>query len=164
MKNKNQERMTSMEFRAKYNNLMKEKKKNKFNVAPKPERTWNGFFRGREQTIVYKSREEVLWFIDLIHQLNNGLITELSIREKFLLIEKTENNTAIYYESDFFYYDMARSLWVILEIKGKKTQTYIRNKNIMLRKYPKILFVEYSIKEKLVKEYSDGKLIACYPG
>lgn len=119
-------------------------KKNKFNTADKPDRTWSGLYEGFEQTIVFDSEKEMKRFIDLKLAARAGQITNLQLQKRFLITPKQKDERASYYYSDFFYCENGQ--WIVEDVKSditKKKQTYINKRKEMKRQYPTLIFREF---------------------
>ena len=101
-------------------------KANKYNVAAKEDRTYNG--------IVFDSKAEMKRYIEL--------------QPVFELQPPFEKDgvkyRAIKYKADFSYYDRKTYKKVIEDVKGHKTKEYQIKKKLLLKRYPAINFVEVS--------------------
>lgn len=119
------------------------KKKHKYNVSSKEERTWEGFFRGRNQKIVFDSKAEMVRFNQLLFLEKEGQIHSLQRQERFLLAEEKIGDATFLttYISDFSYFEKS-GVFVVEDKKGKKTQTYLRKKKMFKAKYPDVVFLE----------------------
>jgi len=114
------------------------KKKNKYNVSAKEDRTYNG--------IVFDSKAEMKRYIELKALEIAGEIKQLTLQPEYILQESFEYNKKKYrdikYQADFVY---TKGKDVIVEdVKGKKTKEYMIKKKLLLKRYPTINFVEVS--------------------
>lgn len=109
-------------------------KSNKFNVAPKEDRTFFGEFRGRKQKIVFDSKKEMEYFYYLLRLEISGAISSLQIKEKFDL-----DLDGKFYESDFSFY--FNSEFYAIDVKGVKTDVFKMKWAIVKRLYPKVNFL-----------------------
>ena len=116
---------------------MKLKRKNKYNVAEKEDRTWTGEWRGRIQTITFDSKKEMEVFIgEILILAKDKQYLDVSLQEKFILSE------GVKYYADFYFYDIQDKKWHVVDVKGRKTQVYQIKKKLFKKTYPEILFEE----------------------
>lgn len=121
------------------------KKTNRYNVAPKPDRTWSGIWRGRKQTIVFDSKREMNYCIGLIIQERSGRISGLRFQEPFRLTDGSESEKVQSYYVDYCYFDNGRKKWVAGDVKSEytaKDQKYINKRKSLKQKFPNIEFEE----------------------
>lgn len=111
-------------------------RKNKYNVAPKEARIWEGMFRGRKQEILFDSLKEKNRFIELLILEKRGEICNLSIKERFPIGVKNR-----VYESDFYYFDLKKKRWVIEDTKGVLTDVAKIKIDAIQQNYPEIAFI-----------------------
>ncbi len=116
------------------------KRKHKYGIASKQNRTWKGIWRGREQTIVFHSKKEMNRFCELLILVKANLISELSIQESFLLQEAFGDEREIKYFADFMY--LEKGEWVVEDVKGLKTDMYIQKRKLFKYKFRNIIFTE----------------------
>jgi len=109
------ERMTASEYRRRIG----KPKTNKYKVAPKPDRTWVGEYRGRNQTIVFGSKAEMERFEHLKWKQEIGVVSHLMLQESFPIGIKKR-----VYRADFSYFDERDKKWVIEDVKGKETDVF----------------------------------------
>lgn len=126
-----------------YHKLMEQPKKGKYNVAPKPLRTWTGFFRGRQQTIVFDSKREMEFCVSLILQQRQGIIKELRFQEPFRITGSSSSEKPQSYYVDYCY--LKDGKWIAGDVKSEytaKDQTYINKRKALKEKFPNIEFEE----------------------
>jgi hypothetical protein len=127
------ERMSTKEFRE----TMAKKKPSKYRNKIT---TICTHFRGRIQYIRFHSVKEAHRFIDLLTLSRNKEISELALQERFILVEASETEKPITYVADFVYLKNGR--WVVEDVKGFKTQTYINKRKLFKKKFADMEFVE----------------------
>ncbi len=113
-------------------------KANKYHVSDKSERTWTGYYLGRDQTIVFDSKKEMRRFQNLLVCQEYGEITSLHLQEKFII----GLDPITIYIADFLYFDPRKRTWVVEEVKGFWTEIAKKKKRLFQQKYPDIEFVE----------------------
>lgn len=100
---------------------------NKFNVAPKEERTYND--------IVFSSKMEMKRYMQLMDLLLAGHIDNLLLQVPFETIPKSEWSKAEKYVADFVYYDVEKKKNVIEDVKGYRTRLFNKKWKIMQKRY-----------------------------
>jgi len=113
--------------------LAQNSKRNKYGVADKSNRTWTGFFRGREQTIIFDSAKEMNRFCELLWYGSN--LMDLQLQERFLI----GTDPITYYVTDFYYLDALRQSWIAEEVKGFWTRDAKKKVKLFREKYPDII-------------------------
>jgi len=106
---------------------------NKYFVAPKEERTYQG--------IVFSSKLEMNRYIELFLLQKTGEITNLRLQPKYVLIpaytnaagKKVQNVT---YVADFEYFDNRSGSYVVEDCKGYHTPIFKLKQKIFEYKYP----------------------------
>lgn len=88
--------------------------------------------------ITFDSQKEMRRYIELVGMQEAGLISDLHLQEHFTLQETFtfpdgETVRGRKYIADFTYYDQAGN-WIIEDVKGMKTQSYIDKKKEMAKK------------------------------
>jgi hypothetical protein len=98
-----------------YRELLKKEKQNKYHVAPKEARTWDG--------IVFASKAEMHRYRQLKLMERAGVIKDLKSQPKYMIIPGFKKNgvkyQATHYVADFSYYDVEKGLTVIEDVKAK---------------------------------------------
>jgi hypothetical protein len=116
-------------------------RRNKYNVSDKQARTKDG--------VVFDSAAEMKRYADLKIMEYTGLISDLELQPRFLLLEKTPRTRRHVYTADFMYKERGRA--VVEDVKGYKTTDYALRRDLFLAQYAEIGFRE--IHGGLVKEY-----------
>ena len=115
--------------------------KNKYGVAPKAERTYNG--------IVFASKAEMNRYKQLLLIEKSGAIQDLELQPEYLLQDKythmltQRKYSAIKYKGDFRYKENGHV--VVEDVKGHITKEYAIKKKILLKLYPDIDFREIAV-------------------
>ena len=74
----------------------------------------------------------------------SGVIAELELQPKFLLIPKTEKGgRAVYYKADFKYTKNGKTIYE--DVKGVQTEVYKLKKKLLFYHYPDICFFENKV-------------------
>jgi hypothetical protein len=115
--------------------------RNKYNVSDKAKRTKDG--------LVFDSAAEMKRYADLEIMEQAGLISDLELQPRFLLLEKTPRTRRHVYTADFMYKERERT--VVEEVKGYKTTDYALRRDLFLIRNPGVRFRE--ICRGKVKEY-----------
>ncbi|MEI6221195.1 MAG: DUF1064 domain-containing protein [bacterium] len=102
------------------------KKKHKYGVAPKEERTLDG--------VTFASKAEMRRYCQLKLMEKVKDIQDLKLQPKFELY------AGIKYVADFSYYE--NSVFVVEDVKGMVTPVYRIKKKMLLHKYPNLDFRE----------------------
>lgn len=111
-------------------------KKHKYNVAAKERRTVDG--------ITFASMGEMNRYLELKMLETAGIISDLELQPKFLLIPKTEKGgRAVYYYADFKYTKNGSIIYE--DVKGVQTDVYKLKKKLLFYKYPEINFFENKV-------------------
>lgn len=99
--------------------------------------------------IKFDSKKEKSRFIELKQLEKAGIIKELELQPKFLLLDtihyKGKTYPKTYYKADFKYFDNEKGKYIIEDIKSPitaKDKVYRIKIKILLTKYPDIDFVE----------------------
>lgn len=114
----------------------------------------NGFFMFKypkyhnKKTVVdgitFDSRKESERYMTLKQKQKDGLISELEMQKKFLIVPKENGNRrARYYVADFVYLENGKK--VIEDVKSpitKKNPVYSLKKALILYLYPEYTFIE----------------------
>jgi hypothetical protein len=86
----------------------------------------------------------------LIDRWKSGEIANLKIHPVFMLQEAFEKDRVVYsaltYEADFQYWDVARKEIVIEDVKGLATDVYLIKKKLFEKKYPLLKITEIKIR------------------
>lgn len=110
------------------------RKAHKYHVASKERRTFGN--------ITFDSMAEMKRYHELKMLETSGVITDLELQPKFLLIPKTaKGGRAVYYSADFKYIKDGKTIYE--DVKGYKTDVYKLKKKLLLWQYPDINFYEY---------------------
>lgn len=111
-------------------------KNHKYKVASKERRTACG--------ITFDSMAEMNRYLELKLLEKSGIIAELELQPKFLLIPKTKKGgQAVYYKADFKYIKNGKTIYE--DVKGVQTPVYKLKKKLLLYKYPDICFFENKV-------------------
>ena len=115
----------------------------KYRVSAPEHRTWTGFFRGREQTILFHSKKEMLRFDQLLFLLKAGEIRELQLQERFLVSDEIIGKKLFksFYFADFTYFGKGDGL-VVEDVKGFRTAIYKAKLKKLRSRYPDVVFLE----------------------
>lgn len=137
------EKMTASE----YLKMLKDTECNKsiYRVAPKPERTWIGFWRGRKQTIVFDSKREMQHCVSLILQERAGNISSLRFQEPFRMTDTSSSEKMQSYYVDYCYFIPSTGKWIAGDVKSSwtaKDQKYINKRKLLKEKFSAIEFEE----------------------
>lgn len=99
--------------------------------------------------IKFDSKKERARFITLKQLEKAGIIKELELQPKFLLLDtihyKGKTYPKTYYKADFKYFDNEKGKYIIEDIKSPitaKDKTYRLKIKMLLTKYPDIDFIE----------------------
>ena len=112
------------------------RKPHKYKVASKDRRTVDG--------ITFDSLAEMNRYLELKMLEKSGIITNLELQPKFLLIPKTEKGgRAVYYYADFKYTKDGKTVYE--DVKGVLTESYKLKKKLLLYTYPDIYFIENKV-------------------
>ena len=90
--------------------------------------------------ITFDSKKEAEYYKTLKHQEQAGLIHNLELQKKFLLIPKQYDKTgkvaerACYYKADFCYYD-EKGNYHVVDVKGYILPSYVLKRKLMLWKH-----------------------------
>ncbi len=118
---------------------------NKFNISEKSYRIYEG--------IIFDSKAEMSRYIELKILESSGIISELSLQPRFTILDKGYRNRKRVYTADFMYAE--NGVWVVEDVKGKKTEAYSLRRDIFLSLYPQYIFRENT--NGVIKEYKDMK-------
>lgn len=119
-----------------YDELAVIPKSNKYKVASKDRRTADG--------ITFHSMAEMNRYRELKGLEKAGIISDLELQPKLLLIPKTEKGgRAVYYYADFGYTENGKRIYE--DIKGFLTKEYKLKKKLLLWQYPDIQFYENKV-------------------
>ncbi|WP_215905087.1 DUF1064 domain-containing protein [Treponema phagedenis] len=109
----------------------------KYKTAPKEQRTADG--------IVFASKAEMLRYKELRLLEKSGVIKNLELQPKFLIIPATEKGgRATHYVADFRYTTKGGGE-IVEDVKGVKTEVYKLKKKLLLWQYPEINFYENKV-------------------
>ena len=115
---------------------MNRRKLHKYNVSSKERRTVDG--------ITFDSMAEMNRYMELKMLERAGIITDLELQPKFLLIPKTEKGgRAVYYIADFKYVKDGKTIYE--DVKGVQTTVCKLKKKLLFYKYPDICFFENKV-------------------
>ena len=118
---------------------------NKYKVAPKYKRTFNGFWHWN-RTILFDSKKEFERFVYLIKlESFTDDVRNLQIQPKFNISIPPQPNE--FYVADFFYYDKNNKP-IVEDVKGFKTSIYKSKKKKFLAIYPDLEFREIWMNKK----------------
>lgn len=99
--------------------------------------------------IKFDSKKEKSRYIELKQLENAGIIKELELQPKFLLLDtihyKGKTYPKTYYKADFKYFDNEKGKYIIEDIKSPitaKDKVYRLKIKMLLTKYPDIEFIE----------------------
>ena len=99
--------------------------------------------------IKFDSKKEKTRFITLKQLEKAGIIKELELQPKFLLLDtihyKNKTYPKTYYKADFKYFDNEKAKYIVEDVKSPITATdkvYRLKIKMLLTKYPDIDFVE----------------------
>lgn len=99
--------------------------------------------------IKFDSKKEKTRFITLKQLEKAGIIKELELQPKFLLLDtihyKDKTYPKIYYKADFKYFDNEKGKYIVEDVKSlitAKDKVYRLKIKMLLTKYPDIDFVE----------------------
>ena len=119
-----------------YDDLFVAPKRHKYKVASKDRRTADG--------ITFDSMAEMRRYLELKMLEKSGIITNLELQPKFLLIPKTEKGgRAVYYYADFKYTKDGKTIYE--DVKGMQTESYKLKKKLLFWKYPDVYFIENKV-------------------
>jgi hypothetical protein len=107
-------------------------RKNKYNVSDKSRRTMDG--------TVFDSMAEMNRYAELKTLERAGVIKDLVLQPRFILIEKTPRTRQHVYTADFMYIIEAET--IVEDVKGVVTKDYVLRRDMFLRRYPGITFRE----------------------
>ncbi|MGF7108235.1 DUF1064 domain-containing protein [Treponema pedis] len=111
-------------------------KQHKYKVASKDRRTADG--------IVFASRSEMKRYQELKMLEKAGVISDLELQPKFLLVPATEKGgKAVHYVADFAYIKDGQKIYE--DVKGVQTEVYKLKKKLLLWQYPDIYFYENKV-------------------
>lgn len=89
--------------------------------------------------IRFDSAKEGNYYLKLQLMQESGLIRDLELQKKFVLQKGFKLNgktrREISYISDFYYFDIKQDKWVVVDIKGFKTDVYKLKKKLFEYKY-----------------------------
>jgi hypothetical protein len=91
--------------------------------------------------ITFASQKEARRYSQLMLLQQVGKINDLELQKKFVLVDPFVNKRTnkkvkpITYICDFFYYDKDKECYVVEDVKGMKTATYIIKKKMFLQKF-----------------------------
>lgn len=80
--------------------------------------------------ITFDSKKESERYCELKLMEKAGLISDLELQPKFLLIPKQKGERAVYYIGDFLYQENGKT--VVEDVKGFRTKDYIIKRKLML--------------------------------
>ena len=111
-------------------------KPHKYKVASKERRTVDG--------ITFDSMAEMRRYLELKMLEKSGVISNLELQPKLLLIPKTEKGgRAVYYYADFKYTKDGKTIYE--DVKGMQTESYTLKKKLLFWKYPDVYFYENKV-------------------
>lgn len=101
--------------------------------------------------ITFDSRNEARRYKDLKLLQKSGVIKNLEVQAKFLLLDtlrkKGKTFQKRYYYADFKYYDNELKKTVIEDVKGARTPMYKIKRHMFEQKYPDLWITEIGIDE-----------------
>ena len=119
-----------------YDELAVTPKSNKYKVTSKDRRTADG--------ITFHSMAEMNRYRELKGLEKAGIISDLELQPKLLLIPKTEKGgRAVYYYADFKYIKNGKIIYE--DVKGVQTEVYKLKKKLLMWIYPDICFYENKV-------------------
>lgn len=111
---------------------------NKFKVSPKAQRTVYG--------ITFASKKEMQRYLILLSRQQAGEIRDLEMQVPYVLQEGFiyggKKYREIRYVADFRYFDKKVGDYIVEDVKGFRTQTYLLKIKLFLYKYRNVCFVE----------------------
>lgn len=82
----------------------------------------------------FDSQKERNYYLKLKLMQETGLISNLQLQKKFILQKgftlNGKKRQAISYIADFYYYDIKQNKWVVVDVKGFKTDVYKLKKKL----------------------------------
>lgn len=90
--------------------------------------------------IKFDSTKELAEYLHLKEQEQFGIITDLKLQVRFLVIPKTLTERATHYVADFTY--IKDGVQYVVDVKGFKTKDYILKRKLFKWQYPAYVFEE----------------------
>ena len=119
------------------------KRSNKYNVAPKNERTWHGLFHGETRTIVFDSKAEMEYFLTYRYLELSGAIKELQLQVPFKITTKRKyyaDFTFIPTKNDKINGFIAEKLHIV-DVKGMVTELFKLKWELMQMYYKDYIYL-----------------------
>lgn len=89
--------------------------------------------------IKFDSSKEGNYYLKLKIMQDSGLIRDLELQKKFILQKgftlNGKKRREISYIADFYYFDIKQDKWVVVDVKGFKTDVYKLKKKLFESKY-----------------------------
>jgi len=89
--------------------------------------------------IKFDSAKEGNYYLKLKIMQDSGLIRDLELQKKFILQKgftlNGKKRREISYVADFYYFDIKQDKWVVVDVKGFKTDVYKLKKKLFESKY-----------------------------
>lgn len=89
--------------------------------------------------VKFDSAKERNYYLKLCLMQDAGLIRNLELQKKFVLQSSFKLNNRIRqkitYIADFYYFDIKNDKWVVVDVKGFKTEVYKLKKKLFEYKY-----------------------------
>ena len=99
--------------------------------------------------IKFDSKKEMMRYKQLKLMESAGLIRDLELQSKFLLLDtihyKDKTYPKTYYKADFRYFDIIKGKYIVEDVKSSitaKDKVYRLKTKMLLTKYPDIEFIE----------------------
>lgn len=96
--------------------------------------------------VVYDSKKESRRAADLALLERAGKISNLQRQVPFELVPRTATERPVFYQADFFYFEIDTKRWIVEDVKSpatRKLAAYVIKRKLMKYKYPQYTFVEY---------------------
>lgn len=101
-------------------------------------------YRNKKTTIdgiTFDSKREADRYCELLLLQKAGEITNLTLQEKYVLVDKTPTERPVIYKADFSY-NLPDGRVVVEDVKGHRTKEYIIKRKLFKWRYPDIDFRE----------------------